>query len=158
VKTWSPLLVGLLGLAFALTALAGVWAAYDRTQAWARFGLMAAGLGLMVALAWAGGRWGETALGPVALACAILAGALGVYYLLGADWQSGAGAKLGALRQIGLWLQERRPAVALPEDIHPNVAGSASAREAASGRGTAGAGHWGWRRRWLVCSQPPRSS
>jgi hypothetical protein len=118
----SPRLLAL-SSAFLLTLLLGVWAATDRPAAWARLGLIAVGLGGMLLLAWAGGRWGEAILGPAALACAGLAAALGGYYLLGADWHADAGAKLPAVQQIGIWVQAHRPAVTLPEDIHPNVAG-----------------------------------
>ena len=115
--------MGGLALTYGLTALAGVWAAYDRPVAWARFTPIALGLGLLLLLAWAGGRWGQSFLGPLALGCAGMAGAIGAYYLLGAEWQTGAGAKLPALQQVGTWVQAHRPVVALPEDIHPNVAG-----------------------------------
>ena len=117
-----PVFLSLPALAFAGTALVGVWAAYDRGQAWVRYGLLAAGLVVMLGIAWAGRRWGERFLGPAAIGCAWLAAALGAYYLLGADPWAGA-AKFPALLPVGQWLQAHRPAATLPEDVHPNVAG-----------------------------------
>ena len=92
-------IAGSLALVYGLTVLLGAWAAYARPAAWARLGLIVVGLGLMLLLAWAGGRWGDGALGPVALGCAGAAAALGVYFLLNADREAtGVAGKLPALR------------------------------------------------------------
>jgi putative inorganic carbon (HCO3(-)) transporter len=106
---------------FLLTALVGVWAAYDRAPAWRRLVMIAIGLALAVGVAWAGRRRGRRALGTIGLGCALLAGALGAYFLLSHDWTAGPG-KFAALQGAGLWVQAHRPQVPLPEDIHPNIA------------------------------------
>jgi hypothetical protein len=106
---------------FLLTALVGVWAAYDRAPAWRRLAMIAMGLALATGVAWAGRRRGRRALGTICLGCALLAGALGAYFLLSHDWTTGPG-KFAALQGAGLWVQAHRPQVPLPEDIHPNVA------------------------------------
>ena len=67
---------------FLLTALMGVWAAYDRSLAWRAFGLIVLGLALAVAVVWIGRRGGTWALGLMSVALALLAGAIGVYFLL----------------------------------------------------------------------------
>jgi O-antigen ligase len=106
---------------FLLTALVGVWAAYDQTLAWRRLGMIATALALAVGVAWAGWRRGPRALETIGLGCALLAGALGAYFLLSHDWTAGPG-KFAALYGVGLWVQAHRPQVPLPEDIHPNIA------------------------------------
>lgn len=106
---------------FLLTALIGVWAAYDRSRAWQAFALIALGIGMAFAIVWAGHRGGEQAVGIMSLAMALLAGGIGVYFLLIYDWSAGAG-KVALLQQIGLAVQVQRPVIALPEDINANVA------------------------------------
>ena len=138
-----------LTLLLALTALLGVWAAYDRQAAWARFGLIAAGLGLMLAIAYAGSR-SRAALGWIAAGLALLAGAIGAYFLLSYNWAAGGNDKFAFVRQAGLWVQAHRPAFRVSEDINANVAGGAlaillplglaGAAYAWSLRGRAGAG------------------
>lgn len=112
-----------LASAFLLTALLGVWAAWDRGGAWQAFGLLAAGLGLGAVVVWAGRRGGVRALGAMSVAAALLAGAIGVYFLLAYDWAASPG-KFALLQHIGEAVQARRPAIALPEDINANVAAS----------------------------------
>ena len=109
--------------AFLLTALVGVWAAYDRSSAWPAFALMAVGLLAATAIVWAGRRWGEPALGVMSLGAALLAGAIGVYFLLAYDWSAGAG-EIALLQRIGLAVQAWRPTFVVPTDINANVAAS----------------------------------
>lgn len=132
-----------LATAFILTALIGVWAAYDRQVAWPRFWLIAAGVAMAVSIAWAGRRWGEPAWGGIGLGCGLLAGAVGLYFLLANDWQTGATTKFDFVQRLGLWVQTHRPAVSLPEDLNGNVAGGALALLLPLG--TAGT-VWAWRR------------
>jgi len=112
---------------FLLTAGMGVWAAYDRTAAWARFGLIALGVAAASYITWAGRRWGERALGLAAAGCALLAAAVGAYFLLAYNWKTDGAGKFAAIQQAGLWIQAHRPVVQIPEDINGNVAGGALA-------------------------------
>jgi hypothetical protein len=116
-------LAALLAVIFLLSALMGVWAAYDRASAWRAFGLIVAGQAAMAIIVWAGARGGVRALGLMGLAMAWLAGALGIYFLLSYDWAAND-AKFELLQRLGLWVQGRRPALILPEDINANVAAS----------------------------------
>ena len=78
----------LFAAAFLLTALLGVWAAYDRGVAWERFWLLAAGLGVALR------SLTRSALGGAGLARrlgglrACWAAAIGAYFLLTYDWQA----------------------------------------------------------------------
>ena len=116
-------LAALLAVIFLFSALMGVWAAYDRASAWRAFGLIVAGQAAMAIIVWAGARGGVRALGLMGLAMAWLAGALGIYFLLSYDWAAND-AKFELLQRLGLWVQGRRPALILPEDINANVAAS----------------------------------
>ena len=120
---WSPRLGPAVALAvlFLLTALLGVWAAYDRAAAWRAFALIAAGQAAMAAIVWLSRRGGAAALGWLSVAMALLAGALGLYFLQSYDFAAGAG-KFDLVQRLGLWVQARRPALLLPEDINANVA------------------------------------
>lgn len=106
---------------FLFSALIGVWTAYDRAGAWQAAALLAVGMAAAVAVVWAGRRWGEPALAAMSLAVVLLAGALGVYFLLSYSWSDSDG-KLGLLQEVGLAVQALRPALPLPEDINANVA------------------------------------
>ncbi len=133
----------LLLIAFALTALVGVWAAYDRGAAWQRFGLIAAGLINVAAILWAVRLAGKAILGPICVGCGLIAAALAAYFLLAYDWNADGAGKFAAVQGIGAWIQAHRPAVRLPEDINGNVAGNALALLLPLGCGGA---IWAWRR------------
>ena len=106
---------------FLLTGLLGVWAAFDRNSAWQAFALIALGLLAATAVVWAGQRWGEMALGVMSLGVALLAGAIGLYFLLAYHWSGNTG-EIALLQQIGLAVEAARPAIPLPTDINANVA------------------------------------
>jgi O-antigen ligase/thioredoxin-like negative regulator of GroEL len=76
-------------LCFFLTAVAGVWAAYDTVAALQRFGLIVLGLALMSGVAWAGRRHAKTVLSAIGLACSVVAAGLSVAYVLGLVENSG---------------------------------------------------------------------
>lgn len=122
-STSTLVLAAAFAIVFSLTALMGVWVAYDRSLALRAFGLIVLGLAMAVAVVWIGRRGGARALGLMSVAMALLAGAIGVYFLLSYDWTVSAG-KFAVLQRIGLWIQAQRPAIALPEDINANVAAS----------------------------------
>ncbi len=103
-------------LFFMLTALMGVWAAYDRAAAWAKFWLLADGVFLYFALAGQPrqNRW--LVAGGIGLFSAALAG----YFFLTHDWQSEP-AILDSLNRLGTAWMQLRPT--LPTHVlHPNVA------------------------------------
>jgi putative inorganic carbon (HCO3(-)) transporter len=104
----------------------GVWAAYDTAIAWQRFGLLVAGVYLMLLMAFLGHWRGEVAVGGMALGAAWLAAVIGVYFGLTADWATES-AKFAPLQQVGLWIQGWRPGLVLPDRVNANVAGSALA-------------------------------
>ncbi len=114
-------------LAFTLSALLSVWAAYDRGGAWSRFWGLALGLAAAGAIGWAGRRWGDRALRVASAGCAGLAAAVALYFLLTFDWAAGGAGKFALLQGIGLWIQAHRPALPLTEDINGNVAAGALA-------------------------------
>jgi len=135
----------ILAFIFFLTALVGVWAAYDRGIAWRRFGTIAGGLIVGIGAAWAGRRGGERALGAIGLACAVLAAVIGAYFLLTYDWTTAKYVKFSVLQQIGLWLQAHRPAIYVSQDLKPNLI--AGGLVLALPLGTGGVA-WAWRRRY----------
>lgn len=143
----SRRLIVALSIAYLLTALVGVWAAYDRSAAWLRFGLIAVGVAAALLIGHLGWRRGEDALGWVALGCALAAGLLALYFLLTFDWMGRALGKMPALEQVGAWIQGMRPAVGEAEDIHTNVAGGGLALLAPL---AAGGAAWAWQRRRRV--------
>lgn len=147
--TGAPALLSLAtlaGVAYLLSALLGVWAAYDRHAAWQRFALIALGIAAALAIAWIGQLGGDRFLALTGLGCAWLAAAVAGYFLLTYDWQGlGAGKPGFALvYQIGLWIEAHRPAAPAPEQIHANVAGGALALLTPLG---AGATAWCFHRR-----------
>jgi putative inorganic carbon (HCO3(-)) transporter len=103
--------------------------------------LIAAGLVVAMGIAWAGRRWGDRALGPAGVGCALLAAAVGAYFLLANDWSGDGTGKFVVVQDAGMWIQAHRPAVPLPEDINGNVAGSALAVLIPLGLGGA---VWAW--------------
>jgi hypothetical protein len=102
---------------FLLTAGVGVWAAYDRSAAWNKFWLIAAGVLLYYALAGQPQSNWQMISG--------LAGGLGAgvsfYFLLSHDWAQFP-ADLSILNRLGLAWMSVRPALNGPW-IHPNIAG-----------------------------------
>ncbi|NOZ49486.1 MAG: hypothetical protein GXP37_05470 [Chloroflexi bacterium] len=117
---WS----GGFGGLYLLTALMGVWAAYDRAVAWNHFTLIVVSLVLALILTWAGRGWPEQAHLLLGLGIALVAGALAVYFLLTYDWREQATSKIPLLYGWGIWIQDHRPDLPMPEDINANVAAS----------------------------------
>ncbi len=114
-------------LLYLATVVLSVVAAYDPALAWKPGGLLTVGVLGALGIASGGRRWGDRALMAVSAGCALLAAAVGGYFLLSYDWIAAGEGKFAALRQVGLWVQAHRPALPLPEDINGNVAGGALA-------------------------------
>jgi hypothetical protein len=135
---------------FILTALMGVWAAYDQRAAWMRFALIALGALTAALIGWFARRHEEGTLAAVAVAAGLLAAAVGLYFILTHDWTAPQAEKFAAVQRIGLWIQAQRPALSLTEDINGNVAGGILAVTLPLG---AGGLWWAWaRRRWLAAA------
>jgi hypothetical protein len=107
--------------AFAFAAAIGVWAAYDREIAWARFWLFVGGILIYHALAGQprANLWLITGfVGSVGLGMA-------VYFLLTHDWASEA-PRIAVLDEIGIWWMSVRPSLGL-EPIQRNGAAAVMA-------------------------------
>ncbi|HUF39572.1 MAG TPA: O-antigen ligase family protein [Anaerolineales bacterium] len=111
-------------LIFLATALVGVWAAYDRERALAKFWLILDGVLLFLALAAQprGNLW-RLAWGFGGFAVVV-----SLYYFLTHNWEL-APAKIDGLNRIGLAWMDLRPAVTL-RALHPNVAAGLAAMSA----------------------------
>lgn len=104
-------------LIFVITAVIGVWAAYDRSRAWLKFSIILAAIALYYALAWQRRRnvwWLSGLLG-------ITSSLIAAYFLLTHDWGTWP-ADIGILNRIAVWWMGIRPPVSLPT-LHPNIAG-----------------------------------
>ena len=105
----------LIFLVFLVTALVGVWAAYDRERALAKYWLIIDGLLLFYALA----AQPVSNLRRVAWGLGGFAVLISVYYFLSHEWVA-APAKVEVLNRIGLAWMGLRPALPL-RALHPNV-------------------------------------
>ncbi len=135
----------ILALIFCLTALVGVWAAYDRGIAWRRFGMIVGGLIVGIVAAWAGQRGGERALGVIGLACAVLAAVIGAWFLLTHDWATPRRVKFPVLHRFGFWWQVHRPGLYVAQDLNPNLIGGGLVLALPLGIGGV---IWAWRRHY----------
>jgi O-Antigen ligase len=101
---------------FLLTALVGVWAAYDSATAWTKLWVLVGAVVFYYALA----AQPRQNLGPVTALLGLLGAAIASYFLLTYDWQA-LPRHFAALDRVGVWWMSVRPA--LPGFIQPNVAG-----------------------------------
>lgn len=85
-------------LLFLASAAAGVWVAYDRDAAWAKFGAILAGVALLYLIAWLPGRVGRAE--PLRIAFAALPVVVGVYFLLTNDWRQPDSATSWVYRRL----------------------------------------------------------
>jgi hypothetical protein len=108
-------------LLFLMTALVGLWAAYDREAAWAKFWLIIDGVLIYYALA---GQPEENRWPVTGLLSAFGAGVAG-YFLMRHDWNANP-AKVEALNNVGLWWMGVRPNLNT-HALHPNVAAGITA-------------------------------
>lgn len=104
-------------LVFLLTALMGVWVAYDRTAAWSKFWILLSAVFLYYALAGQSRRnaW------MVAGFLGVSSGLVGIYFLLSNNWQV-IPADIAVLQRLALRWMRIRPNLHLV-GIHPNAAG-----------------------------------
>ena len=106
---------------FLLTAGVGVWAAYNREAAWAKFWIIGSAVLLYYSLA----GQPRTNLWLIAGFWAFVGVGFATYFLLTHNWQIQP-AKVELLNQIGLWWMSVRPMIQAP-GIHPNDAGGVMA-------------------------------
>lgn len=104
-------------LVFVATAVAGIWVAYDRTQAGIKFLNIIGSVVLFYVLA--GQRRRD--IWRAAGALGVVGSAIAAYFLLTHDWQAWP-ADIDLLTRIGVGWMGIRPSLALPT-IHPNIAG-----------------------------------
>ncbi len=115
--TWRPTRFEAPLALFVLTALIGVWAAYDRDVAWAKFWLLVASANFFYALAiqprenvwYLFGFFGALGL------------AVGLGFVMVNDWAAQPG-RLSFFNQLGQWWMNVRP-TGSSRFIHPNGAG-----------------------------------
>jgi O-antigen ligase len=112
-------------LLFLGMAWVGVWAAYDPVSAWQRLLLLAMGVLLSITVAIAGR--GEASLALLGLCAAVLAGGVGLYFLLAHDWATFASTGFAVLPALGERLQSTMPASLGLRPLHANAAGGALA-------------------------------
>jgi len=106
----------LLLVAFLITAAVGVWAAYDREAAWAKFWVLVSAILFYSAVA---GQPRSNLWLVAGLLGAIGVGMAG-YFLLTNDWRSQP-VKFQLIDRMGLWWMSVRPTLPAPP-IHPNDA------------------------------------
>jgi hypothetical protein len=112
-----------------------------------RFGLIVLGMLAAAVLAAVGARGGERLRGFLGVACAAAAAAIGIYYLLGHDWDRADSSKVVWAYQLGLWIQDHRPALGIIREINSNVSGSVLALLLPFALGGCA---WAWKqRRWV---------
>src|SRR5579859_4648095 len=112
----KPTYLDVLVIVFLLTALVGVWAAYDRTAAWDKWWVLVGAVVVYYALASQPGKH----LWLVAALFGLLGAAIAAYFLLTYDWQA-LPRHFAALDRVGIWWMSVRPT--FPGFIQPNVAG-----------------------------------
>jgi hypothetical protein len=101
---------------FLITSAIGIWAAYNRAEAWAKFWVIVAAMFVYYALA---GQPRENRWSAAGVLSA-LGAAIGLYFTLTNDWRAEPG-DIGFLSRLGIWWMSARPS--LPGGLHANIAG-----------------------------------
>jgi tetratricopeptide (TPR) repeat protein len=129
---------------FLLTALIGVWAAYDRGIAWSKLWVIVAGIFVYYALA------GQPAanLWLIANLLSLMAAVIAAYFLLTYDWRAFP-TDFAVLDRVGVWWMSFRPSI--QGFLHPNIAGGLLATLIAFPLAS-GIRAWQRSRRWLMLS------
>jgi hypothetical protein len=107
----------LLLLVFLLTAVVGVWAAYNREAALAKFWLLVAGILLFYVLA----GQPKANLWLIAGLISVFGVGVAVTFLLTQDWQTNQ-AKINLVQKLAIWWMDVRPGL-MSGQIHHNTAG-----------------------------------
>jgi hypothetical protein len=105
-------------LVFLIMALVGVWAAYDREMAMAKFWVLLAGILIFYALA----GQPQANLMLVISALSLLAVFIAGYFLMVHNWQVQP-PEPGTLNRIGLWWMKVRPSIQQTQPNHNRIGG-----------------------------------
>jgi putative inorganic carbon (hco3(-)) transporter len=128
-------------LLFLVTAVSGLWAAYDRDAAFAKFWILLGGLFLYYALA----AQPRANIWPVTAVLLLVGAGITTLFLLTHDWRA-LPADLDALNRIGLAIMRLRPELPLG-GIVDNIAGGIIAGLLPL---AVSWGWRGWRQRWWM--------
>jgi O-antigen ligase len=104
-------------VAFSIMAMVGVWAAYDRDSAWAKYWVILGGVFLLFTLA----QQTQDNLWIIISLLSCFGLILAAYFLITYDWQAQP-TDLVIINRIGLWWMRVRPTFLLTP-LLPNVAG-----------------------------------
>lgn len=113
------------------SAIVGLWAAYDRTVATGRFSLLTIGLLLVVLVAWSAWRSHRQnhvslqSITAVGLDCGLMAGGIGLLFLLTHNWQNAAVEDFTLLPQLTAWIQTQQPRWGDGIMLHENLVAGA---------------------------------
>jgi len=113
-------------LLFWSSAIIGVWAAYNRTVAVGRFGLISVGLGLILLLCWQQWHSGRrdtnsSSFTIIGVDSAFFAGGLGLLFLLTHDWQRVTEQDFTLLPKLTGWIQLNQPGWGKGLLLHENL-------------------------------------
>lgn len=122
---------------FAISAAIGFWVAYDRWNTFGRFGLILFGLVLVGIIQFSVRPFSAIKstdaftdnytklVGNIGFSSALLAGGIGIFFLLTHNWQTTIASDFTLLTPLTAWLQEMRPAWIANQLLHENqVAGA----------------------------------
>lgn len=118
------------GSIYLLSLVVGLWVAYDRWLALPRFGLLSGGmLFLTLFLAFAGTQAEKRAM-ALATGSSLLAGAIGLFFLLTHNWQTASATDFQRLATVTAWVQGSQPsweesAWLTPLRLHENAVAGA---------------------------------
>lgn len=110
--TGRALLVGTVigaGGIYLLSLVVALWVAYDRWLALPRFGLLAGGVLFLGIFLWSDRTKADVRSTALATGSSLLAGAIGICFLLTHDWQTAAVTDFQTLSIVTAWVQATRP-------------------------------------------------
>ena len=112
-------------LLFAATTLIGLWAAYNPSLGIERFVFLASGLVIMSTLVYSARQNAATIIGVASVVFALMAGAIGLFFLIDADSVGDVGQGVTVITQFDTQIKSLLPVVQLPGKIHSSsVAGA----------------------------------
>lgn len=112
-------------LLFAASVAIGLWAAYDTSLGIERFVFLTSGLVIMAMLIQSARQHTAAVIGIACTCFALLAGAIGLFFLVDADSVSDVGRKYEFLAQIDSQIKSLLPVLLLPGKLHGSAASGA---------------------------------